>query len=468
MRSIKVINPYLATFESADLALNAEQIGYSPLQRVVLARGRPDALWTFREDGIVCGMSVHITVQQTETLTGWHRHQLGGPSAKVVDIVTVPQQDGFDQVWAVVQRTINGASRCYFELMANDVYFPDPEDFYGTSGPIVKPSDNPREDNVSATDGSRAADLTNWKNAVWRVQDRYVHLDSEVAYDGSIRGTLAAATLTPSAVGAVQVAGQAAVPITLTASQNVFSASDVGSEIWVKPSAVTGQGAGRATITVYNSATSVTAVVTVPFSSTAAVAAGDWFFAVSTFYGYGHLEGLTVAAVGDGAVISDGGVTGDPSYPTLTVTRGTITIPSSPLGQQMRAAVFRAGLPYLGLVETHNLEMGGRNGPAQSKARNISEINIRFMASLGVEYGTDLYKMQKIDHRLSDAIADRPFPVFSGIKRVHMPDSWSGLDDLSREKSVFITQRLPLPAVVQFLDIDYATSDAEDGAPAAG
>ncbi len=457
VRSIKVINPYLATFESADMCLNAEQIGYSPIQRVVLQRGRPDALWVYRADGVLAGMSVHLTAQVADTLTGWHRHQLGGVNAKVVDIAVTQRQTGFDQLWMCVQRTINGASRCYVEPMADDVVFPDQEDFYGSSGAIVRPSDNPNDTEAGA--GSKAADLANWRNAVWRLQSNYVHMDAEASYDGSLRGVTAGATLTPSAVGAVQVEGSAAVPITLTASQPVFTAADIGSEIWVKPNLVTGQGAGRATITAFTSSTVVSAVVTVPFSSATAFAAGDWFFAVSTFYGFGHLEGAAVAAVGDGAVISDGGQTGDADFPTLTVSQGTITLPAGNLGYQPRAAVFRAGLPYVGMIETHNLEMGGRSGPAQSKPRNIADIYIRFMNSLGCEYGTDLYSMQKIDHRLSDANYDRPAPVFSGLRRVKLEDSWSGLDDATREKNVFVTQRLPLPAVVQFLDLSYSVAD---------
>jgi len=456
VRSIKVINPYLATFESADVCLNAEQIGYSPIQRVLLQRGRPDALWVFRADGVLAGMSVHITAQNADTLTGWHRHQIAG-GGKVVDIAVVPRQNGFDQLWCVVQRTINGASRCYFEVMADDVTFPDPEDFYQSSGPVSKSSDNPN--NVAASVGSKAGDLANWKNAVWRLQANYIHVDSALTYDGSLRGVTAGATLTPSAVGAVQVEGQAPTYITLTASQAVFLASDVGSEIWVKPDPTTGFGAGRALITAYTDSEHVTATVSVPFSSATAFAAGDWYFAVSTFYGYGHLEGQQVAAVGDGGVISDGGQTGDSDFPTLTVAQGTISLPAGDLGQPMRAAVFHAGQPYLGFVETHNLEMGGKSGPAQSKPRNITDIRIRFMNSLGCEYGTDLYAMDKIDHRLSDATYDRPAPVFSGLRRVKLEDSWSGLDDATREKNVFVTQRLPLPAVVQFLDLDYATAD---------
>lgn len=464
LRSIKVINPYLATFESADMCLNAEQIGYSPIQRVVLQRGRPDALWVFNENGLLAGMSVRLTVQQADTLTGWHRHQLGGVNAQVLDIAITERQTGYDQLWVVVQRTVNGATRCYVEVMADDVQFPDIEDFFGTSGPIIAeselPNDDPNNDSNQETNlGSQTADLQNWKNAIWRLQANYVHLDAELSYDGSLRGVSAAATLTPSAIGAVQVEGQAAIPITLTASQAVFLATDVGSEIWVKPDLVTGLGAGRATITGYTSTTQVQAVVTVPFSNTNAVAAGDWFFAVSTFYGFGHLEGAQVAVVGDGAVISDGGQTGDVDFPVIFVNQGTITLPVGDLGQPMRAAVLRAGLPYTGILEPHNLEMGGKSGPAQSKPRNISEVNIRFMNSLGCEYGTSLYNLEKIDHRLPDATADRPAPVFSGIRRLHLEDSWSGLTDNTREKKIVICQRLPLPAIVESLDITYDSGD---------
>jgi hypothetical protein len=461
LRSIKVINPYLATFESADMCLNAEQVGYSPMQRVVLQRGRPDILWVYGEDGSLSGMSVHLTVQAADTLTGWHRHQIGGVAAKVLDIVTVPRQTGFDQFWMVVQRTINGATRCYFELMADDVTFPDPEDFYGASGAIMKPSENPQ--NSTAGVGSKAADLALWANVVWRKQDGYIHMDSEVAYDGSLRGVAAGAAITPSAVGVPQVAGQAAVTLTLTASQSVFLATDVGSEIWVKPHATTGRGAGRVKITAYTSGTQVTAECLVSFEDTHAVTAGNWYFAVSTFYGFGHLEGSQVAVVADGAVVTDGGQTGDEDFPTITVTRGTITLPAGDLGIQQRAAVLRAGLPYKGIIETHNLEMGGRSGPAQAKPRSIAQMYIRFMNSLGCEYGTDLYNMDKVNHRLSDAEFDRPAPVFSGVRKLSPSDSWSGLDDATREKNVFVTQRLPLPAVVQFLDLSYDTADDGGG-----
>lgn len=422
LRSIKVVNPYLATFESADMCLNAEQIpSESPLRRIAFAQGRPSMIWGCRADGALVGMSVHITVQQVDTTTGWHRHFLGGTSAKVQDIGVVERTTGIDQLWAVTQRVVNGVTRCFVEVMADEVVFPDPEDFFT---------------------GNEAADVQHWKNAIWRLQERYIHMDAALTYDGSARG--AGITLTPSGVSG---AG-----IILTASDSVFNATDVGSEIWKKPDASTGIGAGRALITGYTDPQHITVTTSVDFDSISVINGGDWYFAVKQLYGLWPLENEIVAVVGDGAVISDAGATGD-EYAALRVVNGSITLSDF-------VAVAHVGEYYIGILETHNLEMGGKTGPSQAKPRNISQIFIRFLHSLGVEYGTDLYRLSPVDFRLSNDLADRPPPMFSGIKQLRYQDIYSGGDsDSNQEKNVFIIQRLPLPAIIQSLDLYYDTID---------
>lgn len=423
LRSTKVVNPYLATFEAVDMCLNAEQIMYSPLRRVVFQQGRPNVVWVTRADGILCGLSVHATLVEAQAVAGWHRHKIGGTSGKVLDVGVLQRTNGLDLLYAATERVINGVTRRFVEVMADEAVFPDPEDFFTAN---------------------KTADLTAFQNAVYRAQERYVHLDGALTYDGSVRGITAAASMTPSAVSGTG--------ITLTAGAAVFAAADVGAEIWKKPDPVTGLGGGRATITAFTDSQHVTATVTVAFNSTAAIAAGDWYFAVKTVYGLGIYDGQQVAVVTDGGVYSDGGTTGDDDYPTVTPALGKTTLTDA-------AAVIHVGLPYAGFLESHNLEVGGRTGPAQAKPRTISEMYVRFMNSLGVEYGTDLYMMEKVDHRLSDAQLDRPAPVFSGIKRLLVDDVTSGLDDATREKRVVIAQRLPLPATVEFIDARYDAAD---------
>lgn len=417
LRTIKVLNPYLAQFECVDLCLNAEQIPQSPLRRVVLQQGRPDALWVTRADGTFCGMTVHITTAAAESIAGWHRHKLGGTSAKVLDMQVLQRSGENDQVWAVTERVIGGVTRRFMEIMTDDVVFPDVEDFF-----------------TDDQDG----DLARFNNAVYRLQEQYIHLDSAATYNGADRGVAAAATLAPAALTGTVV---------FTASQSVFKSGDVGSQLWKKPSATTGIGSGRAVITEYLTPTTVRAEIQVDFDAVTAIAAGDWYFAINRVYGLGNLEGERVAVVTDGAVYSDGRTT---AYPVVTVSNSSIA-----LEQDQVAAVIHVGHPYTGIIETHNLEMGGRSGPAQDKPRNISTMCIRFLNSLGVEFGTNLYQLEKIEQRNADATMDRPAPVFSGVRKCPYGDSW----EQEEGKHVVIVQRLPLPAVIQFIDVAYDTTD---------
>ncbi|MDE2019184.1 MAG: hypothetical protein KGJ13_02425 [Patescibacteria group bacterium] len=452
VRAPRMTNPYLGIFNVMDMCLNAEQIpkvlgaqavnGVGGIKRLAFQNGRPQILWAVLNDGTIAGLSVQTNsmMEGVATLAGWHRHQIGGTDAKCIDLICVPRKDNDDQVMAVMQRTINGQTVCTVEYMADEVQFPDLEDFF--SGP-----DN------------QDSDLTAFWGAVYRLQEQYVHLDGAMTYDGSARGTTAAATMTPSAVGIAPAVKTDGSSITLTASESVFLASDVGSEIWKKPDPVTGLGGGRALITAYTSGTVVTATCLTPFDSTAAIPAGQWYFAQKTISGAWPLNGQTVAVVTDGAVYSDGGATGastDTGYPVVSIVNGAFTMSRA-------AAVVHVGFPYLGFLKTHNLEMGGKTGPAQTKPRNINELYIRFLWSLGTDYGTDQYRMERINQRPSNAVYDRPAPVFSGVRKLPYQDSWSEQDHRDQyEKSVVVMQKLPLPSIISFIDIRYDTTDDGD------
>jgi hypothetical protein len=414
LRTIR-FNADIDDFESYDMCLNAEHIGDSRLTRVVLQKGRPDVIWVLREDGVLAGM----TIQGNENIAGWHRQKTVGADAKIIDVAVLPRSDKNDQLWAVVERTIDGVTRRTVEVMADDVVFPDPEDFY--SGP-----------------GNKDADAARHANAVYRLQERYVHVDAAGTYNGSDRGAAAGATLTPGALTGDAVA--------FTASEDVFKPSDVGNELWKKPDAVTGVGSGRAVITVYVSPTVVTCDIEVAFDSFDATVPGGWHIAAETITGLWSVEGESVAVQVDGAVYTDG--RGGVVYPSVVVENGKIVL-NDP------AAVVHVGLPYDGFLQTQNIEAGGRSGPAQSKPRNIVEMFIRFLNTLGVDYGTDIYRLDKVRHRTNEDVTSRPAPVFSGIRKLHYSDQW----EAEEEKRVVVSQRLPLPCVVQFVDMRYETAD---------
>ncbi len=395
--------------EAYDMLLNADHIAHSPLRRVALQTGRPDILWVVRDDGILAGM----TVQGSENVAGWHRQKIGGVDAKVLDAQPLPRTDKNDQLWIVTERTIGNTTQRFVEVMADDVIFPDKEDFY--------------------TDvDSEATDEAHWKNAVYRRQEEYIYLDGAGTYDGSDRGTAASATVTPAAT-----TGDGVI---FTASVAVFAAADVGKEIWKKPDRDTGIGAGRGTIVGFTDSTHVTVDVLVDFDSGNAIPAGDWYFATDTIHGLSYLDGATVKVVTDGAIADD-----------ELVTRGTIVL-------EQPAAVVHAGLGYEGFIKTHNLELAIGGGPAQAKPRNISAAFIRFLYTLGVDFGTDIYDLETVEWRDTGLDAmDRPAPVFSGIRKIQNKDGWQAEEG----KHLIVSQRLALPCIVQFIDIHFETSEPD-------
>jgi hypothetical protein len=160
--------------------------------------------------------------------------------------------------------------------------------------------------------------------------------------------------------------------------------------------------------------------------------------------GLSHLIGETVTALADG--IERAGL--------VVSAGGAITLP-------VAASVVHVGLPYTGLIQTQNLEMGGRSGPAQAKPRNINALNIRFLNSKGGKYGTDLYHLYDIDTEDPNALvlADGSAAhLFNGLRSLQHTDVWS-TDTDRNEKTVFIQQTKPFPCVVQFIDIEYETGD---------
>lgn len=70
--------------------------------------------WATRADGKLIG----FTWNAEQNVWGWHSHVIGGTSAAVESVACIPSPDGAsNEVWAVIRRTINGATKRYVEYM---------------------------------------------------------------------------------------------------------------------------------------------------------------------------------------------------------------------------------------------------------------------------------------------------------------------------------------------------------------
>ncbi|TQV80772.1 hypothetical protein [Denitrobaculum tricleocarpae] len=108
-------------FRSPDMTLLAEHISEGGISALSYQQEPDSVVWAVRRDGALLGM----TYQREQEVVAWHRHQIGGVSnqegtlpAKVESIAVIPAPDGSkDEVWAVVQRWINGQLKRSIEYM---------------------------------------------------------------------------------------------------------------------------------------------------------------------------------------------------------------------------------------------------------------------------------------------------------------------------------------------------------------
>ena len=352
-------------------------------------------IWAIREDGKL----LTFTFDQDENIFAWSQIDTKDDDT-YESMAVIPKPIGYDELWVVARRDIDGTTEDYIEIMQDYPEFPRQIDFFIND---------------------EEADLENWRRQVWERQKRAIFLDSALVYDGTLQGTDAGATMTPGAV-----TGEG---ITFTASANVFVSGDVGREIWSK------ETNGRATIKTFTSATSVDCDITVDFDNTNVIPAGDWYLTTDTVTGLTHLDGETVQIVADGAVHAD-----------KAVASGSLTL-------DIQASYVVVGFKYTGFIKVMPLEGGGIIGSAQGLLQNIGQAFVRFLDTLGVKFGTDLYNLEKIPFRSTDDLFNRISQPFSGYKQITWPEGWE------REKQVVIFQDNPLPCTIQAIHAEIDSSE---------
>lgn len=102
------------SYYASDLTLLAEHITEGLLKEVAW-QAQPDGiLWTRLGDGSMCAM----TYRREEEVVAWHRHSIGG-SGFVESVTSTPSETGEDDVYIIVKRTIDGATKRYIERITS-------------------------------------------------------------------------------------------------------------------------------------------------------------------------------------------------------------------------------------------------------------------------------------------------------------------------------------------------------------
>lgn len=141
----------------------------------------------------------------------------------------------------------------------------------------------------------------------------------------------------------------------------------------------------------------------------------------TTITGLSHLEGKTVAVLGNGNVMNNKVVTG-----------GQITLEEA-------CTKVQVGLPYTCDIET--LRPSIPNEPILSRQKNVSEVSIQVKDTRGVSVGPDSTELIEIKQRTTEMYGSA-IALFTGIQSISITPEWND------RGSVFIRQSYPLPATV--------------------
>jgi hypothetical protein len=169
---------------SPELSLLARHIPRPGIRRMAWQRTPWSVVWLALEDGQLAG----VTYMRDQQVVGWHLHPVGGTNVKVRSLACIPNAKQ-DEVWALIERTIDGATKRYVEVMEDE--FEAPADrstkdaFFVDSG--LTYSGAP----VTAVTG-----LAHLKGETVQIlADGATHPDKVVAADGSVALDRAAAKI---------------------------------------------------------------------------------------------------------------------------------------------------------------------------------------------------------------------------------------------------------------------------------
>lgn len=140
-RRLLVFGQMNGGYRAFDLTVFAEHVGRSGVVEMAYQEEPHSIVWALRADGVLAA----LTYRPEQEVIGWSRHILGGAfgsgDAVVESIATIPGgtaagTEARDELWCIVKRTVDGATRRYIEVFEKD--YEDGDDsadaFYVDSG----------------------------------------------------------------------------------------------------------------------------------------------------------------------------------------------------------------------------------------------------------------------------------------------------------------------------------------------
>lgn len=479
-------NFFVNIYTGTDMTVLSEHLfNFHQMQQWAYAEEPFKLVWIVRDDGAM----LSLTYLKEQDIYGWARHDTNGIFICVCSITEPP----VDALYVITQRYISGEGVWvyYSERMDNRNWQIVESNFCVDAG-LQYPMSLP-----SATLYPAAADGTNNISNVLLVSGGTGYIAPIIAVHDPIGGGTGAtfsATVTGGVITAITVvtegqnyapgatieiidttgSGAIAYPIVtniveFTTSSAVFADASIGDVIRIgnnneNPAVgfpLTTNGGGKAVITAITDSSTVQADIIEeitnvlpnnPDNMPVPVSPNQWSLStpVDTVTGLNHLEGMEVAILADGSVVTN-----------QTVTDGQITLP-------VAASAIVVGLPYLPQLQTLYLDVPSQTGTTQGKRKNIQAVTVRVQNTRGISVGTNqpdqstqpnnaspawtgLYEMKA---RNSTQFPGTEIPLFTGDLRELVSGSWQ------KPGQVAIQQNYPLEANILTIIPEWTMGDS--------
>ena len=106
-------------YVAPDLTILNDTVTKSGVNQMIFQQEPDSIIWCVRDDGVLAG----LTYQRSENVVAWHRHIFGGSfgtgNAVCESAASISGTLTEDELWVIVKRTINGATKRYVECFSD-------------------------------------------------------------------------------------------------------------------------------------------------------------------------------------------------------------------------------------------------------------------------------------------------------------------------------------------------------------
>ncbi len=375
-------------FKTTNLSKANYSITKGGMKKIIYKNDRHDFMYILCNGKLLC-----VCFSVDENVNAWSELITDG---EIIDICTVTRPNGVADLFLNVKRHIDGKDVYYLEQLADEVEFSRLEDYISDADENITPADKLELEKQ---------DKYSFYRIIAEELRHCCYLDSAVEYSGLHKEKIVLNEETK----------------TIVSEDEIFTSADVNKRIWIKTQ--TGKEYGIFDIVEFISATSVKVKIVLPPTNTTI---SEWYLSATVFQGLEHLEGKTVAVVGNGGYVGD-----------FVVTDGKIDISSANVNKVGSAVI---GLKYKGVLKSPNLGLQYQDGQTFTSMKNITKIILQLSFSAGGEVGSSLYKLDKIQKFNPEGLLDvPPLPMDKGFFEVLLDGSYE------KDKHYYVVQKEPLP-----------------------